>query len=371
MPDPALGFPRRMVNDPASQIHEEPALPAPPPTLGTLLASAPPDVSDAEAMALAKLHFGLEAEPKRLTSERDLNMLMRDAKGTGYVLKIANRAEPHAVTTFQTEALLHLEATAPDLCVPRVLRTLDGATEVTLADGSLLRVLTYLEGTPLYLAPRSHAQRRAMGTTLADLARALGSFSHPAAEQDLLWDIRHAARLRPLLPACPDPHARDLCLRCLDIFETEVAPVLAGLPWQVVHNDLNPHNVLVDPQNPDVVAGVLDFGDMVRTARVCDLAVAAAYQIDPEDALGSLTAFVAGYHAAYPLLLEEVAVLYDLTATRMITTIGIASSRAASHPENAAYILRNFPSARTGLQALTSLPRDTAHRALRAACGME
>ncbi|PZX54464.1 phosphotransferase [Cereibacter changlensis] len=356
---------------PPAKCHEEPALPDLSPPLGALLASAPPDLSDAEAMALARLHFGLEAEPKRLTSERDLNLLLRDAKGAGYVLKIANRAEPHAVTTFQTEALLHLESTAPDLCVPRVLRTLDGATEVTLANGSLLRVLTYLEGTPLHLAPRSGTQRRAMGRVLADLSRALASFTHPAAEQDLLWDIRHAARLRPLLPSCPDPASRDLSLRCLDIFEAEVAPLLPTLPWQVVHNDLNPHNVLVDPQNPDAVAGVLDFGDMVRTARVCDLAVAAAYQIDPEDALGSLTAFVAGYHEAYPLLPEEVDVLFDLTATRMITTIGIASSRAASHPENAPYILRNFPAARTGLQALTALPRDAARRALRQTCGME
>ncbi len=41
-------------------------------------------------------------------------------------------------------------------------------------------------------------------------------------------------------------------------------PQLAGLRHQVIHNDLNLHNVLVDPKDGARVAGVIDFGDMVR-----------------------------------------------------------------------------------------------------------
>ena len=72
----------------------------------------------------------------------------------------------------------------------------------------------------------------------------------------------------------------------LDRFDS-IAPQFPDWRWQVVHNDLNPHNVLCAPDAPDRIAGVLDFGDMVRTPLVCDLAVAAAYRIDRDDPIGS------------------------------------------------------------------------------------
>ena len=50
------------------------------------------------------------------------------------------------------------------------------------------------------------------------------------------------------------------------------------------------------------------------------------------------------------------ALLRDLTATRMLTTLAIASARAARYPENAAYILRNVPAAAAGLRALAAAP---------------
>ena len=136
-----------------------------------------------------------------------------------------------------------------------------------------------------------------------------------------------------------------------------MAPHLAMCRWQVVHNDLNPHNVLVDAKNPDRIAGVLDFGDMVRTPLVCDLGVAASYQVEPAAALESLVGFTAAYHRVLPLTPLELSLVPDLTATRMLTTICITSWRAARYPENSAYILRNYPSARAGLLALAALTR--------------
>ena len=55
-----------------------------------------------------------------------------------------------------------------------------------------------------------------------------------------------------------------------------------------------------------------------------------------------------------PLLAEEAALLPGLTALRMVTTMAIASHRAARWPENSPYILRNLPSARAGLLSFPS-----------------
>jgi Ser/Thr protein kinase RdoA (MazF antagonist) len=270
-----------------------------------------------------------------------------------FVLKLANSAEPPEVTAFQTRALLHLEG--GDLPVPRVVRCLDGATEAATPHG-ILRLLTYLHGHPQHLTPRSPAQCAAMGAMAARLSLGLQGFTHPASDYVLQWDIKQASALRPLLPSIA-ADLRPLATEVLDRFDRDIAPQLPHLRAQVVHNDLNPHNVLVDPANPATITGILDFGDMVLTPLICDAAVAASYQIDPTRPLDSLQTFAAAYHAILPLTRPEAALLRDLTATRMLTTLAIASARAARYPQNAPYILRNVPTAAAGLQALALAPR--------------
>lgn len=335
-------------------------------SLGPSLTSAPPDIADDAVVDLLAKHFGLQGGVRRLTSERDLNLALSSATQR-YVVKFANLSEPRLVTDLQTAALLYLENKG--LPVPLVIRSLTGATEVETPAG-LLRVLSYLEGVPMHLAPPGLALCHAMGGMAARLVVGLTGFCHPGADHVLQWDIKQAAALRPLLPSVPDD-LQVLCTRVLDRFDAEIAAQLADLPWAVVHNDLNPHNVLVSPDAPDKIVGVLDFGDMVRTPRVCDLAVAASYQIDPAAALSSLATFTAAYHATLPLTRAEVMLIADLTATRMLTTIAIASWRAAQYPENADYILRNMPSARAGLCALSDLPRTHTTETLLRACAME
>lgn len=331
-----------------------------------LLSSLPPDLSDAEVAGLLAQHYGLSGGMTRLTAERDLNLRLDGGPGR-FVVKIANRAEPLAVTDFQTAALLHLEGKG--LPVPRVIRTKAGATGVDTPQG-LMRVLTYLEGRPLHLAPRTAAQRASMGAMAARISLGLQGFEHPGADHVLQWDIRQASGLRPLLAHVPDD-LRGLCTATLDRFDSRVFPKLADCRWQVVHNDLNPHNVLVDAADPDRISGVLDFGDMVRTPLVCDLGVAASYQVDAAKPLESLVDFCAAYHRVLPLTALELSLLADLTEARMLTTICITSWRAAKYPGNAAYILRNFPAAKAGLLALSALPRDTVSMALIRACPME
>lgn len=338
-----------------------------PPPLGGSLDSLPPAFAEAEIARLMDAHWGVAGQLSPLTSERDQNHHLRSAGGD-YVVKIANLAEGHDVQRMQNRALRHIALRDPLLPVPRVVATRDGADDVILPDGHLMRVLSWLDGVPLHAVPKSPAQSEALARMLARLTRALEGFSDPAADHVLQWDIKNASQLSVLLDDIPDALARDLCAAVLARFRTDVAPRLPDLRWQVVHSDLNPHNVLVDPRDPDRIAGILDFGDMVRTPLICDLAVAAAYRIDRADAMGSLVGFAAAYHAVNPLTKAEREVYFDLVAARMVTTISIASWRAARYPQNAPYILRNFPSARDGLSALAALDRAEVAQALRAAC---
>lgn len=335
--------------------------------LGGSLDTLPPAYATGDVAALARRHWGLSGTLSPLTSERDQNHHLHGPQGQ-FVVKIANLAEGHAVQRMQNRALRHIAERDATLPVPRAVATQDGADDVILPDGHLMRVLSWLDGVPLHAARQSRSQSVALAQMLARLTRALDGFSDPAADHILQWDIKNAGQLTALLGYIPDAQAQRLCADVLQRFAVHVAPVLPELRWQVVHSDLNPHNVLVDSADPDRVAGILDFGDMVRTPLVCDLAVAAAYRIDHDDPSGALVAFAAAYHKVNPLTVAEVAVFPDLVAARMVTTISIASWRAAKYPENAAYILRNFPSARAGLSALAALDPAAVGDALRLAC---
>jgi hypothetical protein len=331
---------------------------------GNLLSLPPPQVPQQALGQLVTTHWGLTGTLHPLTSERDQNHRLDTANGS-YTLKLANPAEPAQLTDFQTQALLHTAHQAPNLPTPRVIPTRDGHAILPTPDGAL-RLLTWLPGTPLAHLPRTPALAASIGAALGQLDAALAQFHHPAANHHLLWDIQNTPDLTPLTEALPGD-LKPRITTFLTRFTTQIAPALAQLPRQVIHGDFNPHNLLADPSHPETLTGILDFGDMTLSYRICDLAVAASYLIDPADPTALLTPLTRAYHQANPLTPQELRLLPDLITARLATTLTISAWRAARYPDNAPYILRNAPTSRAGLDALTD-PTALATQLL-AACG--
>ena len=157
----------------------------------------------------------------------------------------------------------------------------------------------------------------------------------------------HAGHLVKLVDSIEDDVLRENCRARLARFEDDIGSTLEGLRSQVIYNDLNASNVLVNPDNPELLTGIIDFGDMVQSPLVIDVAVAAAYLCDDgDDPLASIVRFLRGYTGVRKLQTDEIRLLYDLIITRNIMTIVITNWRAGQHPENRDYILRNEPRAR-------------------------
>lgn len=142
-------------------------MPATPTTAANpVFTTTAPQVSAVDVADIARRYYGLDVEVHPLTSERDSNFQITASDGAKFVLKIANAAEPVAVTEFQNRALLHIATVAPTLAVPRVMPALDGRFEFALPVGGsqhVVRMLTYLEGQPFHkTAPsRSSGERSA------------------------------------------------------------------------------------------------------------------------------------------------------------------------------------------------------------------
>lgn len=339
-----------------------------------LMTTQAPNVSPAEALEIADRVYGLKGTLKLLNGERDANFLIRSSCGA-FVVKFINPAEDPSVISFQTQALLHIERHGAHLPVPRVLPALSGEVEpkVQVSEQTLtLRTVSYLDGISQNLGMPSVALMHGLGTSLAEINLALNDFQHPAAHRDLLWDVGHAERIRPYLDNL-DVDQLPLVCALLDGYETSVKPRLAKLRAQVIHNDLNPHNVMLDCETASRVAAIIDFGDALHAPLINELGTALSYQFDAEatDPLWQIKAFVAAYHAKIPLQREELAVLGDLIAMRMAMAITIAQWRASLYPENRTYVLRNLRTTWRNLQCLTALPEGLLTQSLINACTPE
>jgi hydroxylysine kinase len=304
--------------------------------MATMVAS-PIAVSVPDAEKLARDRYGLDVTATRLTGERDENFRLACVDGTQYVLKVASAAEEPAVTDLPTAALLHVERVDPDLPCPRVVRNLEGGTQSQYQDGMgrqrAVRVLTYLPGKTLRSAVRSRAQRVASGRMAARLGLALRDFTHPAARRSLIWDLRNVGKTLALLHELPDLAEKDAIGVLIERIEMLITIRFQRLRQQVVHNDLNDLNLLVDPADEAVVAGVIDFGDLVHTALIADVAIVAADQItDASAARDSIADIVMAYHEVTPLLPPELVLLNPLIAGRILSDILIASWHRHRNP---------------------------------------
>jgi hydroxylysine kinase len=329
------------------------------------LSTTAPNLVPSEARALARRLYGVDGVVQSLAGERDQNCLVETAEGRRFVLKISNPSEAAAVVDFQTAALEHIAAVSPEQPVPRVVRTLDGhahgAIELPGGRPARVRMLTYLDGIQIRETARTAAQRRAMGTGLAALNRALHGFAHPGAAHDLLWNVSAAHRLAEKLDGIVDVKRRALAEAFMARFTEHVLPRLASLRAQVIHNDYHLYNVLVAPDDQARIVGIIDFGDMLHAPLVGEVATAAAFHMPGnDDPFEGPAQFVAAYHATMPLAAVEQEILADLMATRYLITVLISEWRAARYPENRAYIMRHNPAAWDGLFHMTDLSRAAA-----------
>ena len=254
---------------------------------------------------------------RKLPSERDKNYLLTNDLGQQFVLKIANASESRAFLEAQNAVLDYLSKRVP-FC-QRVIR------EVSEFEGHLARVVTYLPGVPLAeIKPHTSRLLHDLGQKLGQLSRALADFDHPAVHRDFHWDLANGNRVvNEYSPLIEDAGLRELVLRCRFEPKTE-------LRRSVIHGDANDYNVLVDP-NSMTVSGLIDFGDMVYSYTVGELAIALAYVVlgkgDPRDV-------IVGYMSEFGLLDEEREALWPLVRLRLAMSVCIAAYQQRQQPEN-------------------------------------
>jgi Ser/Thr protein kinase RdoA (MazF antagonist) len=315
-----------------------------------------PSFTQVEALTLAKQEYGVAGAVSTLPSERDQNFLIVDGGGEKFVLKIANTHDTPELLDFQNRAMRHVEESTPGCRVQRVLSPLRGGDIVRVRQSGTgrdhcVRLLSWIDGEVLAKsASRGPALFESVGAGLGKIDAALCSFTHPAMHRVLQWDLRRAGMAREharLLPQAKRAHVER-------IFSQWEGIDWAVLRHSVIHGDANDYNVIVGAGS---MVGLLDFGDMVYSATVCELAIALAYIMLGEDEPLDVAAQVTrAYQRHYPLREAERQALYPLVLSRLAMSVCYSAHNRARNPTDP-YQVVSEAAAWNLLETLDARPR--------------
>jgi len=333
-------------------------------------------LSDAER--LARDHFGVAGRASALTSERDQNFLIEPDAGDGIVLKIANAAENPAMLDAQRAVIDHLGRVSS--LTPRLVGLHPDEPTLVMRDGKTHAVwaISVLPGKPLAsVTHRSPALYEDLGRQVAALTEALSTFDHDAIHRDFYWDLSKARGIVDSRShGINDDALFGATTRLGHEFDTRIKPLLARLPRGAVHGDLNDNNILVASTTgksgiEQRISGIVDFGDMVHSYRVGDLAIALAYaMLGGDDPLTVVAHVVRGYAERGRLSDDEMAALFGLAALRLCASACIAADQQRERPDNAYLGVSQAP-IRKLLPVLARTPFALAEAVVRDAFGAD
>jgi len=297
-----------------------------------------PSIEAGAAAAVLRRSWGIEGALRSLPSERDRNFAVAVDGEDRFVLKISNAAEDRGFLDLQHRAMDRLAAAG----VPcqRVVPTPGGFEVIDIGDASaqsLARLLTWLPGRPLATLPagdRPAVLLEDLGRVMGRTAAALHGFDHPAAHRSFQWSAERSLDvIARHAPEVADAGRATL----LERWRRRLAPLadrFASLRPGVIHNDANDHNVLVADDGRSI-SGLLDLGDAVWSVAVNELAVAAAYAaLGATDPLGVLGWVRTGFEEALVLTEAESAVLPDLVALRLATSVSLSAHQSRLAPDD-------------------------------------
>ena len=350
-----------------------------------------PSFTPPNAEAIAARLFAVFGTASLLPSERDQNFRI-DADGRRYVLKIAHpETDPEFLAL--ENAALQIAHGARSFQVPELIRTSEHSASATVRDPAgndcLVRMIAFLDGKPLAdVDSIPDGFYFELGAALAELDNSLQHLNqHPAARRELQWDLATApnivSQLQAELRARPEGQMLDRTglnhARKADILGHYLGQIdrlserMERLPRSVIHNDANDYNILCLPKVEFLPrVGLIDFGDMVWTHQINELAIASAYCIlqDVDEAFSwesTLCSLVAGYNSVRLLSEDERSVLFPLLALRLCQSVSIADRQTRQHPENAYLGVSEAP-AWNALEKLLDVDPVAVHSLLSDAC---
>lgn len=301
-------------------------------------------------------NYDLRGQLSELPSYSDKNYLLTTNAGKKYVVKITAASTELQTILLENDAIGHIEKKKLSIQTPKLIKSLN---QQTLLDyypdsssptnhsmqASTIRVLSWVEGS-LYseLQATDRQLHESLGELVAQMTLAFSDFVQPTAKRVSDWDIAQLDRLQPKLNYYHS-HKKELLSKHLSNFIRQTKVQLNQLPQQVIHNDANDNNLVVNKVNDSAIcSGIFDFGDIVFSYRVCDLAVAMAYaMMNQEHPLTVAKHIVKGYQKHLAISKAEIDCLLGLIQARLVQSLLNSGQSYSESPDNQYLIISAAP----------------------------
>ncbi len=300
-----------------------------------------PDFSIEDVIKFVNNYYNIDSTVQRLVSYDDQNFLVMDKKNTKYVLKISNTREKKEFLNAQVEVLKSLKMKCSGYQFPNHIETENGKVILSIKDdyevNYFVRLLSYVPGT-FWGDMKDHSENllNNFGKFLATMDKALLEFDQPSFHRNLTWDIKNTLQAYDRLKFIKSSHRRRIAEYFLLQFETHVTPQFHKLRSSLIHADANDWNVLIPQNDPgEEIAGVIDFGDMIFSQTINELAIALVYILfNKENPLETAKHVIRGYHSVLPLEELELELLYYLICGRLCIGVTMYALSSLKYPEN-------------------------------------
>ena len=274
-----------------------------------------------------------------LSSERDQNYLV-DSGNKKFVLKIANFLETFDNLELQNRVINFIKDDSlfnhPILVEKNDKSIFKIEKEVKYY---FVRLVTFVEGIPLStFKPITKDFCFDYGIFLAHLTestRHFKDFTEIFKNREFYWDCKFASNvINKYKTLIKDLNKYSLVNYYLSLFEKN-KELLKSLPSSIIHNDANDYNVIIYQSKNSLQFGIIDFGDMVYSHTIINLAVGIAYLIlNTQDPIQIIQHVVRGYNSVSKLNEVELQVLFVLITTRLTMSVCISAYQQTLEPQN-------------------------------------
>lgn len=160
-----------------------------------------------------------------------------------------------------------------------------------------------------------------------------------------------------------DQRYKEMADTVMSLYETHLLPLLPFMKKGVIHGDMNGQNIILCRAKEHYeIAGLIDFGDTVRTSYLFELAILISYvMMKRHSPVAFVAPIIRGYLDSFPLARNELLCLYYAVLALLCTAAVKGGYNMTLQPDNE-HIQRHIDSAWHLMSLLLSMSKTDIDR---------
>ena len=294
-----------------------------------------------DPVVIIEKEFGLKViQFSKLVGELDYNFKIKVESGDKYILKIAHPDHHLQHLEMENEAMLFAQKSALNIETPLPVKNKNGGY-ISQFENHNIRLLTWVDGR-LWSEVNPHPEGLLLdlGKSLGAFHKSLSGYENPLLERSFLWNPSEFNWVKDVYKELFQQDEKSLAIgKIISIYDLYFEPLKSDLPKSCCYLDANDNNVIVhsNSQNNPVpkIIGFIDFGDLIFTHRINELAVALAYAcMQKNDPIEAAIPIIRGFNQIVPLQENEIDALYSAVLARLAISVSFSAKRKSSLVDN-------------------------------------